>query len=204
MKNTKQKIMDAAMHEFAEFGYKRATVRGICERAKVNIASINYHFDSKQDLYFQIFERNISRKEEYLLPFGDNIKSQQDLEKTLREWIKVMITRVLASYKDEAKLFMQLAMQEIIFPSEVRQDLNQKYFKEDHNSIMSILNKTTLTPNQINIKIIALFGKCTFYVYHKLGIEYMTQDDHFLENNFDEIVDTIFKETIVDIKFKGE
>ena len=202
MKNTKQKIMDAALHEFAEFGYKRATVRGICERAKVNVASINYHFVSKQDLYFQIFEHNISRKEEYILPTGDHISSQAELEQTLHNWIKIMLSRVIASYKDEAKLFMQLAMQEIIFPSELRQELNTKYFNSDHNSLLSILNKTTLDETAINIKMIALFGKCTFYVYHKLGIEYLTKTPHFLENNFDQIVDTIIKEAIVGLEFK--
>jgi AcrR family transcriptional regulator len=202
VKNTKQKIMDAALHEFAEFGYKRATVRGICERAKVNVASINYHFVSKQDLYFQIFEHNISRKEEYMLPTGDHISSQAELEQTLHNWIKIMLSRVIASYKDEAKLFMQLAMQEIIFPSDLRQELNKKYFNSDHNSLLSILNKTTLDETAINIKMIALFGKCTFYVYHKLGIEYLTKAPHFLENNFDQIVDTIFKETIVGLEFK--
>ena len=202
MKNTKQKIINAAMHEFAEFGYKKATVRGICERAKVNVASINYHFVSKQDLYFQIFEQFITQHERMELPDGEKIASQADLENTLRQWITIVLSRVIASYKDDAKLFMQLAMQELIFPSEVREELGKKYFQPDRESLISIFAKTTLSKDQAIIKILALFSKCTFYVYHKYGIEVISGEKNFLETHFEDIVETILKETMVGVEYK--
>jgi AcrR family transcriptional regulator len=204
VKNTKQKIMNAAMHEFAEFGYKKATVRGICERAKVNVASINYHFVSKQDLYFQIFEQYISQNERVKLPDGSHITSQAELESTLREWITTVLTRILSSYKDDAKLFMQLAMQELVFPSEVREELGEKYFRPDRESLISIFAKTTLSNEQALIKILSLFSTCTFYVYHKSGIEAISGEKNFLEKHFDNIIEIILQETMVGLEYKEE
>ena len=50
----RQRLLDAACQAFAENGYERATVRDICARAKTNVASVNYHFGSKRELYAQV------------------------------------------------------------------------------------------------------------------------------------------------------
>jgi TetR/AcrR family transcriptional regulator len=48
---TRQKIIDAARHEFAEYGLAGARVERIAKRAGVNKAMIYYHFSSKDLLY---------------------------------------------------------------------------------------------------------------------------------------------------------
>ena len=50
-KDTRQRLLDAARLEFAEHGFRGATVRAIAERADANLNAINYHFRSKVDLY---------------------------------------------------------------------------------------------------------------------------------------------------------
>lgn len=201
MKNTKKRIIDAAILEFAENGYKKATVRGICERAHVNVASINYHFLSKQDLYFQIFEQYLPQGEIMKLPDGEKIKSQEDLIATLDLWISSMLSRVLNARKENMKLFMQIAMHELIFPSEVRTVLSSKYLNPDRDSIRSILDKTTLPDEEKTVKIISLLGKCTFYIYHKYAVEKISGSDNFLKNNFKSVVASILRETMVDLQY---
>ena len=47
---TKQKILDSAQYLFARDGFQATSLRDITRRASVNIASINYHFGSKEAL----------------------------------------------------------------------------------------------------------------------------------------------------------
>lgn len=47
------RLLQTAMEVFAESGFRDATVREICTRANVNVASVNYYFRSKEALYSQ-------------------------------------------------------------------------------------------------------------------------------------------------------
>ena len=48
---TRKKILDTACRLFAEKGYRGTTVAVICRTAEANIAAVNYHFGSKENLY---------------------------------------------------------------------------------------------------------------------------------------------------------
>lgn len=46
-----ERILHHAIEVFAELGFRATTVREICSRANVNVASVNYYFRSKEALY---------------------------------------------------------------------------------------------------------------------------------------------------------
>jgi TetR/AcrR family transcriptional regulator, regulator of cefoperazone and chloramphenicol sensitivity len=52
---TRRRLLDAAGEVFAEKGFANATVREICQKAKANIAAVNYHFGDKEKLYAAVF-----------------------------------------------------------------------------------------------------------------------------------------------------
>jgi AcrR family transcriptional regulator len=53
---TKDKIMQAARALFSVKGYEGASVREIAAEAGVNIAAVNYHFTSKEKLFFLVID----------------------------------------------------------------------------------------------------------------------------------------------------
>src|SRR5580765_3827301 len=57
MTDTKQRILDAAEKLFANQGYGATSMRQIIGEAGVNLASIHYHFGSKEELLDGVVER---------------------------------------------------------------------------------------------------------------------------------------------------
>ncbi len=54
---TKAAVLNAAERLFALHGFQNVSVRDITAEAGVNLASVNYHFGSKDALLFEIFRR---------------------------------------------------------------------------------------------------------------------------------------------------
>jgi AcrR family transcriptional regulator len=54
---TKQAVFNAAERLFALNGFQNVSVRDITAEAGVNLASVNYHFGSKDALLVEIFRR---------------------------------------------------------------------------------------------------------------------------------------------------
>ncbi|MFY7992157.1 MAG: TetR/AcrR family transcriptional regulator [Bacteriovoracaceae bacterium] len=52
--DTKEKILEVARVLFADKGFDGTSVRDIAKAAEVNVASVNYHFDSKENLFHEI------------------------------------------------------------------------------------------------------------------------------------------------------
>ncbi|MCP4116209.1 MAG: TetR/AcrR family transcriptional regulator [Desulfobacteraceae bacterium] len=57
MKDTKTRILDAAERLIMELGAEKASLRKITDEAGVNIAAINYHFGSKNNMISALMER---------------------------------------------------------------------------------------------------------------------------------------------------
>lgn len=52
--DTRDRILEAAVEEFAELGYDGATIRGIAGRAGVDAALVHHYFGTKADLFTEI------------------------------------------------------------------------------------------------------------------------------------------------------
>ena len=59
-KATKERILDAAEELFAERGFDGASLRAITSAADVNLAAVNYHFRTKNDLIHEVFARRLA------------------------------------------------------------------------------------------------------------------------------------------------
>jgi len=62
---TRDRLLQAAEKLFAEKGYDATSVRDITTEAECNVASVNYHFRSKEELYLETFRRLLVGLQEY-------------------------------------------------------------------------------------------------------------------------------------------
>jgi AcrR family transcriptional regulator len=54
--DTRDRILDAARHLFAEHGYDGTSIRDITVAAEANVAAVGYHFGSKEGLYGDVLQ----------------------------------------------------------------------------------------------------------------------------------------------------
>lgn len=57
--DTKERILDAAEHLFADRGFEATSLRSVTREAGVNLAAVNYHFGSKEQLIEAVFRRRV-------------------------------------------------------------------------------------------------------------------------------------------------
>ena len=57
--DTKTRILDAAEALFMEHGFEATSLRQLTSTAGVNLASVNYHFGSKEELFTAVLTRRL-------------------------------------------------------------------------------------------------------------------------------------------------
>lgn len=62
--STKDRILGAAEELFAQYGFAGTSLRQVTSRADVNIAAVNYHFGSKENLVNEVFRRRMDEMSE--------------------------------------------------------------------------------------------------------------------------------------------
>ncbi len=74
--STKDRILDAAERLFAEHGFAQTSLRDITAEAGVNLAAVNYHFQSKDHLIAAVFDRRIGPLNEQRLATLDRLEEE--------------------------------------------------------------------------------------------------------------------------------
>jgi AcrR family transcriptional regulator len=122
--NTMSRILDAAEQLFAERGFAATSVRNITDKAEVNVAAVNYHFDTKENLIRKVIERRAFKLDDGRSAALDDVEARAAAENrkpTVLEIIDAMITPVvrLASGGTQWQHFIRLISR---IPSEPQAD----------------------------------------------------------------------------------
>ena len=113
---TRERILTVACEVFADKGYHEATVEDICTRAGTNIAAINYHFGSKDQLYAQVWRRAFDEANAAYPPEG-GLKADAPAEDRLRGTIHSLVGQ--AVNPGRIGHAGKLLLQEIVHPTDV-------------------------------------------------------------------------------------
>ncbi len=111
---TRQSILDAAVTEFWEHGYRGASVRDICARARANSNAVTYHFGSKEKLYQEILDRFAALLlEQAQTVLSGELRSQEEFEIRL----EMFLVQILETYlKNRETLLIALREFEQLLP----------------------------------------------------------------------------------------
>lgn len=86
---TKAKIMEVARVLFADHGYEGTSVREIAKEAEVNVASVNYYFSSKENLFLEIMKAGFLECSEEMKARLD--KHNGDIEESMVDFFRYFL-----------------------------------------------------------------------------------------------------------------
>lgn len=160
--DTRARLLHAAGPIFADKGFQGATVREICERAGVNVASIKYYFGDKERLYIETVKeaRRIKAEPAPFPQWSDDVPP----ETRLQQFIHTLLTRMFLV--NAAPWPTRLMLREILEPTTACQELVQEFFRPEFEMLLEILD-AMLPPGtppyrryQFGFSVV---GQCAFY-----------------------------------------
>lgn len=161
--NTKERLLEAARGLFAERGFHNATVRDIAARANTNLASINYYFRSKDDLYREVLSHSF-RKAVDADELDGASGSVGNREDRLRSFIRGIIPR---SVEDgETGQHMRLLAWEMLSPTGALDHLEETEIKphlERAREVVRPFLASEASPTDLAAAALWLVGQCLIF-----------------------------------------
>ena len=96
--STKDRILGAAEELFAQHGFVGTSLRQVTSRADVNIAAVNYHFGSKENLINEVFRRRMDEMSRQRL--GQLEQASKDRPGALEAVLAAFVEPALAVARD--------------------------------------------------------------------------------------------------------
>jgi len=133
--STKEKIFEVAGPVFAEKGFQATTVRELCDRAGVNVASINYYFGDKQNLYRELVRHAQGKcQAQHPLPkWSQGTPPEQRMHDMVQSLLRQLSVAETASWE------VQLLMREVLYPSAAGVQVAEEYFSPFFKMLLDVI-----------------------------------------------------------------
>ncbi len=105
----RQRILDVAERHFGRHGVAATTIRAMTAEAGVNVASIHYHFHSKEELYKAVVERRLTPLNE------ERLRRLQSCSREVGEVLRALVEPALrlgGDHPEFARLLSRLRFEE--------------------------------------------------------------------------------------------
>ena len=121
--DTKERILDVAERLFADFGYKATSLRDITSEAGVNLASVNYHFGSKDALLAALLDRRFAPVNRRRLELLDELEASADGAVDLLDLVRALLSPPFELHPggtEDRRIFLRLVGRIHSEPDDVR------------------------------------------------------------------------------------
>ncbi len=158
---TRHRILRAAEKIFSKKGFRAMTVREVTREARVNLASVNYHFGSKQDLMQAVIEERFgpinrqrialieaARREAHPAPIA--------LPKLIEIMVRPLFELAFQEPGNDTTVIRMIGrcMSE---PTDFVQDVNEKTFAEITSLMMEELARTLPDASEADLRLCLFF-----------------------------------------------
>jgi len=155
---TSKSLLQAASEVFAEKGYRNATIAEICERARANIAAVNYHFGDKETLYKEAWRYSFSKSIKAHPPDG-GVSDDAPPQERLRGRVVALLRRI-ADEDNKEFLFVQ---KELANPTGLLEEVMQEEIRPLHEKMKSLIYEL-LGPHtsdmEVRFCVISIISQC--------------------------------------------
>jgi AcrR family transcriptional regulator len=189
---TRDRILEAAGELFAEGGFRGATVRMICDRAKVNVSAIKYHFGGKEELYSEVlnyWHEFATKKYPPLL----GVSEESPSEDQLRAFIRSLLFRLLD--KGKPAWFGKLMAREMAEPTKAFDHMVKEVMGPLIRLLVSIVQKIVGTPvseEELLRCCTSIIGQCVYY-YNARYMAQLFRQDVSIPEEIEKIADHIIR-----------
>ena len=165
---TKERLLVVAGELFADRGFDSVSLRMITDRANVNLASVNYHFGSKEELIGAVVDdivRPVNERRLSLLSLID-YTTQDPIRKIIHAFIDPVFD-LSASGNDDNKYY-KLISRCIASRDERVSSIIIKQFPEVLAQFVSALTKAlpSINSNSAHLKIMFMAGALAHSLFH--------------------------------------
>ncbi len=192
---TKLALLEAAGELFAEHGLEGTNIRAIAEKAQANIAAVNYHFGTKENLYTEAL-RHVATCAPVIPPevFLARLRGggvENSPEAVIRDLVQDRVSNYLS--KKSPEWHTKLLMRSLLEPNQALEQLIQQIFTPDQDGLMELVLEINpkLSPSQARILVFSMIGQCVFYVFAKAPILILLKKEGYDDAFTREIGETV-------------
>lgn len=199
--STKIRLLQAGRKFFAENGLQNATIRDICTMAGANVASVNYHFGSKEKLYVAVLQDYIER-ENARHPRDQGVTSESTPESRLRAYVRSFLLQTLGDDNPEDERLAKLLTHEFIEPSQHFGEIFERVCRPTHNLLLGIVRQLLPGAEDATIARCAssIMGQCVLFDFAKEAITRMNPELSLKASNIEYMTDFIMRFSMGGIK----
>lgn len=153
---TRDRLINAALHEFADRGIDAATLREITDRAQANIAAVNYHFGSKDGLIRSILEHCLGPINEARLRWLDACTHKPSGPATVEELVEALVRPVVENSMDSTggRAPIRLLLQVRAVPRPLTNTILSEQLDQIHRLFLAAFKKALpdLPPDVVSLR----------------------------------------------------
>jgi AcrR family transcriptional regulator len=200
---TRNKLIEAAGHVFAERGYRSATIREICRRAGANVAAVNYTFGDKMGLYTEVLRQSVRMAQ------NPEMNAALDERLSPEDTIRGVIRARVRSLCQEARpdWHLRLVMHEFSYPTPAMARVVDEGIRPVYERMRIAVGKIIgLSPDHetTRLSVNSIVGQFLFYTFSRPVLARLQPELKLTPDQVDRIADHIADFSLAYLKKVGQ